>query len=121
MIDYGDWRSLGDTLQALVQHRYVDPLDSPGDADLTAHVDFEALALAANPAKASRLVPQGVFLERLGIADRARRLAAGLSGEALEMHVSAYRRLTHPDEMGTLFKVMSLTSPDTPALPGFDL
>jgi NADH dehydrogenase [ubiquinone] 1 alpha subcomplex assembly factor 7 len=66
VIDYGDWRSRGDTLQALRAHRYDDPLAHPGEADLTAHVDFEALALAAQPLQAEALTPQGVFLERLG-------------------------------------------------------
>ncbi|MFX0543764.1 class I SAM-dependent methyltransferase [Roseovarius sp. S4756] len=108
IVDYGDWRALGDTFQALRAHAPSDPFDAPGDADLTAHVDFEALALAAAPARHTRLTAQGVFLERLGITQRAQKLAAALSGEALSAHVAAHRRLTHPSEMGTLFKVMAL-------------
>ena len=107
IIDYGDWRSLGDTFQALKAHEAVSPFDEPGDADLTAHVDFEALALAA-PCEFSRVTPQGVFLERLGIVQRAQTLAQNLSGDVLNDHISAFRRLTHPEEMGTLFKVMAL-------------
>ena len=107
IIDYGDWRSLGDTLQALKAHTHVTPLETPGETDLTAHVDFEALALAT-PSAYSKLSPQGVFLERLGITQRAQTLAAGLSGEALEAHIAAHRRLTHPHEMGNLFKVLAL-------------
>ena len=107
IIDYGDWRSLGDTFQALKAHEAVSPFDEPGDADLTAHVDFEALALAA-PCKFSRVTPQGIFLERLGIVQRAQTLAQNLSGDVLNDHISAFRRLTHPEEMGTLFKVMAL-------------
>ncbi len=107
IIDYGDWTSLGDTLQALRGHESVDPLKEPGSADLTAHVDFAAIAAASNCAF-SRLTPQGVFLERLGITARAQALAANLQDEALEAHISAHRRLTHPDEMGNLFKVMGL-------------
>ena len=112
MIDYGGWRSLGDTLQAVYRHEFVDPLQSPGSADLTAHVDFEAIAAAARPARHSRLTPQGVFLERLGITARAQALARNLGGEELEAHVAGHRRLTHPDEMGNLFQVMGLY-PDT--------
>ncbi|MDG1431690.1 MAG: SAM-dependent methyltransferase, partial [Paracoccaceae bacterium] len=104
---YGDWHSLGDTFQALRKHHSIHPFESPGQADLTAHVDFEALALAA-PCSFSRVTPQGIFLERLGIVQRAQTLAKNLSGETLEDHVAAFRRLTHPDEMGTLFKVMAL-------------
>nr|WP_252731347.1 SAM-dependent methyltransferase [Lentibacter algarum] len=108
LVDYGDWRSKGDTFQALKAHEKVSPLHNAGAADLTAHVDFEALALAASPAASSALTPQGVFLERLGITQRAQALASKLSGAALESHIAAHRRLTHPEEMGTLFKVMAL-------------
>ena len=107
IFDYGDWRSFGDTFQALRAHKHVDPFETPGDADLTAHVDFEALA-AASPSAHSRLTPQGVFLERLGIAQRGQALADNLSGTSLQDHIYAFRRLTHPEEMGTLFKVMAL-------------
>ncbi len=118
IIDYGDWQSQGDTFQALSQHQRTDPLAAPGTADLTAHVDFEALARAVTRAKYTRLTPQGVFLERLGITQRAQALADRLTGTARAAHISAHRRLTHPDEMGTLFKVMGLYANDTPCPPG---
>ncbi|MCB1338537.1 MAG: SAM-dependent methyltransferase [Maritimibacter sp.] len=118
VIDYGDWRSLGDTLQAVQGHAPTDPLAAPGAADLTAHVDFEALALAAPGLAASALTPQGVFLERLGITQRARALADRLDGPALDAHIAAHRRLTHPDEMGNLFKVLGLVPAGAPMLPG---
>ncbi|RKF17199.1 class I SAM-dependent methyltransferase [Roseovarius spongiae] len=120
IVDYGDWRAQGDTFQALRDHAPADPLAEPGKADLTAHVDFEALARAAAPALHSRLTPQGVWLERLGITARAQALAAGLSGAALESHVAAHRRLTHPAEMGTLFKVMALYAQGAAPPPGLD-
>ncbi|WP_428928270.1 class I SAM-dependent methyltransferase [Marinibacterium sp. SX1] len=105
IIDYGDWRSRGDTLQALRAHAPVDVLDTPGTADLTAHVDFEALA-RATPSAVTAMTPQGVFLERLGITARAQALARGLRDAALDSHIAAHRRLTHPQEMGNLFKVL---------------
>jgi SAM-dependent MidA family methyltransferase len=108
IIDYGDWVSQGDTLQALRTQTYADPLDNPGNNDLTAHVDFAAIAAHAAPAKFTRLTPQGVFLERLGITQRAQALAQGLTGDALDAHIRAHRRLTHPAEMGDLFKVISI-------------
>ena len=120
IVDYGDWRSQGDTFQALRDHEMVDPLATPGAADLTAHVDFEAIARAAAPAAAARLTSQGVFLERLGITARAQALAAGLSGSALESHVAAHRRLTHPQEMGNLFKVLGLYPARTTPPAGLD-
>ncbi|MDC0738244.1 SAM-dependent methyltransferase [Cognatishimia sp. SS12] len=107
IVDYGDWRSLGDTLQALKSHKEVDALDLPGDADLTAHVDFEALCAAA-PCAYSRVTPQGVFLERLGITQRAQTLANLMEPVQIEQHIAAHRRLTHPEEMGNLFKVVAL-------------
>jgi SAM-dependent MidA family methyltransferase len=119
ILDYGDWRSRGDTLQAMRGHAFADPLATPGEADLTAHVDFEVLALAARPALAAPLAPQGAFLERLGITARARALAHALSGPALDAHVAAHRRLTHPQEMGRLFKVLGLHAPGTAPPPGF--
>jgi len=118
IIDYGDWCTLGDTLQALRHHQPTDPLTGPGTADLTAHVDFEALAKACAPAVYSRVTPQGVFLERLGITARAQALAKGMTGSALDTHIAAHRRLTHPEEMGNLFKVMGITPPDMPPPAG---
>lgn len=122
VIDYGGWHSRGDTLQALRAHRPDDPFAAPGQADLTAHVDFEALALASRSAGAqvTAMTPQGVFLERLGITRRAGILAEGLQGEARERHVAAHRRLTHPDEMGQLFKVMVCHPAGTATPPGLD-
>jgi SAM-dependent MidA family methyltransferase len=122
IVDYGDWRALGDTLQALRAHAPADVLADPGQADLTAHVDFEALALAATHAGCahSRLTPQGVFLERLGITDRARALAAPLKDAALDNLVAAHRRLTHPDEMGNLFKILGLYPNQASPPPGLN-
>ena len=122
IVDYGDWRSLGDTWQALRAHKTADPLDAPGAADLTAHVDFEPLVSAARTAGArpSRLSTQGVFLERLGITARAQTLAAALTGPALTSHIAAHRRLTHPAEMGNLFKVMGIVPQDAPMLAGLE-
>jgi len=120
IIDYGDAESRGNTFQAIAAHQPVDVLQAPGDADLTAHVAFGPLRRAAAPAQPSALVPQGVFLERLGITARAQSLARSLSGSALDAHVAAHRRLTHPEEMGHLFKVLGLSPADTPPLPALE-
>ncbi|MDU8942994.1 class I SAM-dependent methyltransferase [Ovoidimarina sediminis] len=122
IVDYGDDRSLGDTFQAVRAHGFADPLDAPGAADLTAHVDFGALARAAMSAGAavSAITPQGVFLERLGITERARAIARGLGGPALDAHIAAHRRLTHPQEMGHLFKAMSIHSTTGAPPPGLE-
>jgi SAM-dependent MidA family methyltransferase len=118
-IDYGDWHSLGDTFQAMKAQKYCDPLQEPGEADLTAHVDFEVLA-QASPAAFTRLTPQGVFLERLGITHRAQSLAKGMSGPDLKQHIAAHRRLTHPEEMGNLFKVLGLYPKGAVPPPGLE-
>ncbi len=120
LIDYGDWGSLGDTLQAVKAHDKADPLQDPGQADLTAHVDFAEIARHAAPAKYSRLTAQGVFLERLGITQRAQTLAAQLAGDRLNTHIAAHRRLTHPAEMGDLFKVISIYPVSANPPPGLD-
>jgi len=119
IVDYGGWRSRGDTLQAVKGHAWDDPLAHPGEADLTAHVDFEALALSAAPAAVAGPVPQGDLLRRLGIDARAERLAAGLAGAALDRHRAAHRRLTHPAEMGRVFQSLAIHPADAPAPPGF--
>jgi len=120
IIDYGDWRSRGDTLQALRGHAFDPPLAHPGAADLTAHVDFEPLAKATRAAgtAVAPLTPLGVFLERLGITPRAQALARRLTGAAHTSHIAAHRRLTHPQEMGNLFKVLAVHPPGTPPPPG---
>ncbi len=122
IVDYGDWRSLGDTFQAVHSHKATDPLTDPGASDLTAHVDFESLASAARAAGIShtRLSTQGVFLERLGITARAQSLASSVVGDELELLVSAHRRLTHPDEMGNLFKVLGLYPAHAAPPPGLE-
>lgn len=122
VLDYGHWRSLGDTFQALKSHAPCDPFAAPGEADLTAHVAFEPLAQAARAAGAahSAMTVQGVLLERLGITARAQMLARTLSGAALESHIAAHRRLTHPEEMGQLFQTLALFPPTAPLPPGFD-
>jgi SAM-dependent MidA family methyltransferase len=119
VIDYGDWRSLGDTLQGLKDHQEVDPLDDPGNTDLTTHVDFEALCLAA-PCCYSKVTPQGVFLERLGITQRAQILAKHMEPVQIEAHIAAHRRLTHPHEMGNLFKVVGLYPEGATPPPGLE-
>ncbi len=129
LVDYGENGSRGDSFQAVRAHQKVNPLGAPGQADLTAHVDFAALARAARQAtegqtaeglRISGPLAQGVFLERLGITARAEALARQMRGEALENHVAAHRRLTHPQEMGSLFKVLALSPNDTPPPAGFD-
>ncbi|MBV1926412.1 MAG: SAM-dependent methyltransferase, partial [Rhodobacteraceae bacterium] len=104
-------------------HKPVDPLADPGLADLTAHVDFEPLANAAraNGCAHTKLTTQGVFLERLGITARAQTLARNLKDAELDGLISAHRRLTHPQEMGNLFKTLGLYPPNAPPPPGFDL
>ncbi len=117
--DYGEAESIGDTFQAIACHARADPFADPGNADLTAHVAFGPIARAAAPALATPLLPQGVFLERLGITARAQALARGLHGERLREHVAAHRRLTHPEEMGNLFRILALVPNASAMPPGF--
>jgi NADH dehydrogenase [ubiquinone] 1 alpha subcomplex assembly factor 7 len=119
-IDYGHTASgHGETLQAVRDHRFVDPLAEPGNADLTAHVDFEALANAAATAglAASAAVTQRDFLFRLGLANRAEALAR-VNPAAFETIRSGVERLVDPAPagMGALFKAMVIHTPGL-ALP----
>ncbi|MGB1235318.1 MAG: class I SAM-dependent methyltransferase [Planktomarina sp.] len=119
-IDYGDWRSIGDTLQAVQDHQMVPTLQSPGLTDITAHVDFEAIANAAHGLAVSGMTRQGLFLERLAITQRAQSLAKQMQGDALQTHIAAHKRLTHPDLMGDLFKVIGIAQTDAHLPPGLD-
>ena len=120
VIDYGDDAGQGDTLQALRAHERVDVLAAAdGSCDLTAHVRFDDLARAFAPAKVSHTLTQGVFLETLGITARANALAQQADAAQVQAIVKAHHRLTHPDEMGGLFKVIAVTDPKTDQLPGF--
>lgn len=122
-IDYGyDRPGLGDTLQAISGHAYADPLATPGDADLTAHVDFKAVAQATTDAgaKAWGALPQGVFLENLGIGARASALLANADTRQSLDIATARRRLVDADAMGRLFKVLAMTQTNMPAPPAFE-
>ena len=121
-IDYGYCPSAcGDTLQALRRHRSQAVLDDPGEADLTAHVDFAAFARAAREAGARVWgpEPQGGFLASLGLAERASALLERATPAQLEAIESGCRRLVDPRAMGTLFKALALTDPSLPAPAGF--
>lgn len=125
IIDYGHIRSAaGDTLQAIVKHSYADPLESPGRADVTAHVDFEALVRAAEDvgARVHGPVPQSDFLQRLGIEARAAALSAKATPQNAEDIVAAMRRLIgkSPDGMGDLFKVIAISDPGLTSVVGFN-
>jgi NADH dehydrogenase [ubiquinone] 1 alpha subcomplex assembly factor 7 len=127
IVDYGHAHSgcltesrLGDTFQAVKAHKPADPLAEPGEADLTAHVDFTALSDAARAAEGYVFgpTPQGYFLDQLGIKQRAERLKRAAPNEAKDID-AAVHRLADPDQMGTLFKVMAICEDASPGVPGF--
>ena len=121
IIDYGHEKSApGETLQAVRGHAFAPVLAAPGEQDLTAHVDFEAVAKAAGDAGAAvtPVVTQGEWLERLGIHARASALVSAHPSREEEIE-AALHRLTDADAMGRLFKVVALHSPEWPAPAGF--
>ena len=128
LIDYGATEAgTGDTLQAVQRHRFVDPLAEPGDADLTTQVQFARVKAVAATHKAQVHGPlaQGVFLARLGLAQRAEALMRHASRPQAAAIAAATERLVGmdgraPTAMGTLFKVIALTHPALGSLPGFD-
>lgn len=122
IIDYGyDQPAPGETLQALRAHRHVDPLENPGEADLTTHVCFGLLGDMASAAGAAAYgpIPQAAFLSQLGIGERAEQLKrAAPHAEAVRIDTDL-ARLVSPEQMGALFKVLAITSPNLPAPPPF--
>jgi NADH dehydrogenase [ubiquinone] 1 alpha subcomplex assembly factor 7 len=124
IIDYGHLRSdAGDTFQAIARHSFTDPLKNPGQADVTAHVDFQALVRAAEDlsVRVHGPVPQGDFLKRLGIETRAVTLMAKASHEVSEDISGALKRLVGGGRggMGSMFKVLALSEPNLTTLAGF--
>ena len=123
IIDYGHVRSdAGDTFQAIARHSFTDPLKAPGTADVTAHVDFQALARAAEDmgARIHGPIEQGAFLKRLGIETRAVSLMGKATPDVSATIASALKRLTEGGRggMGSLFKVLAISDPSIPALAG---
>jgi SAM-dependent MidA family methyltransferase len=124
VIDYGHLRSdAGDTFQAIARHSFADPLKNPGQADVTAHVDFQALVRAAEDlgARVHGPVAQGEFLKRLGIEARAATLMAKTTPEVSEDISGALKRLTEGGRggMGSMFKVVAISDPRLTVLAGF--
>jgi SAM-dependent MidA family methyltransferase len=122
LIDYGhEVSGFGDTFQAIKNHAYASVLETPGDADLTAHVDFAALSSTALKVGActTEIQTQASFLTALGIEARAEALkSAGTEDQAKQIDRDL-NRLISPGQMGKLFKGMALYSPELPAPPGF--
>jgi SAM-dependent MidA family methyltransferase len=124
VIDYGHLRSdAGDTFQAIAGHSFADPLRDPGQADVTAHVDFQALVRATEDlgARVHGPVPQGDFLKRLGIETRAINLMAKATHEVSEDVAGALKRLVGGGRggMGQMFKVLGISEPNLTTLAGF--
>jgi SAM-dependent MidA family methyltransferase len=122
VMDYGHSDGgRGDTLQAVRNHTFADPLVEPGEQDITSHVDFAALAEAAQRggAEVSRVTGQGTWLETLGIGARAMALAAK-NPQDIERIAAARRRLCDEAEMGRLFKVMAIRAPGWPEVAGLE-
>ncbi len=122
-VDYGHTETaMGDTLQAMKSHRFVDIFDTAGSCDLTAHVDFENIAMLswANDIIVHGPTTQGAFLKQLGIEVRAERLMSGANDHQRNNIMSALERLIDTKHMGSLFKVMALCSDPNLKIEGFD-
>jgi SAM-dependent MidA family methyltransferase len=115
-IDYGPMDSApGESVQAIREGKYADPLAAPGEADLTAHVDFAAIARAVHT---QGPVKQNAFLTALGLYQRSDILAQKHPHKAEDLKL-AVQRLTAPEAMGSLFKVLAVCPENLPTLPGF--
>lgn len=123
IIDYGHGRSgFGSTVQAVKNHQYWHPLEAPGMADVTAHVDFATLARTGREKKLLVHGPerQGRFLSRLGFDARKKAILKTAEKEAHALVLSGADRLVNADEMGTLFKALCLSSPSLKTPAGFE-
>ncbi len=116
-LDYGYGASQpGDTFQAIAEHGFADPLKAPGTADLTAHVDFEALGASAGNLDVFPLLTQAQFLLALGAGERAEALAKANPARS-EAIAADLARLTEADQMGEIFKAFGVSSGGLSAYP----
>jgi NADH dehydrogenase [ubiquinone] 1 alpha subcomplex assembly factor 7 len=122
IVDYGYAEASGysETLQAVSGHRFADALAEPGKDDISAHVDFAALAQAANRGGAAVFGPvtQGMLLANIGITERAEQLMKNNPANARDL-LSAAERLIGNDQMGILFKALALVPPALSDVSGF--
>ena len=122
IIDYGyDKSAAGDTFQAMKDHHYTDPLNNIGTSDLTSHVNFDMIGQAAQQMGVTTHGPvaQGTFLMSIGMWERAMHLSQDVDTKEKEHILSCLVRLTSPDQMGELFRVLALTSIEQTKVAGF--
>ena len=119
--DYGYTFNHGDTFQAVKDSKFVNPLDDPGNADLTAHVDFNDLYHQAKNSLVSVWGPdtQGTFLKKMGAVERLNALESISDDKTKQELRNGLDRLINTDEMGELFKVLAITSNKFPSPEGF--
>jgi len=123
IVDYGHTKQgLGDTVQAVKNQKYHNLFKLIGEADITAHVDFESLCMTATDHGCRVFGPttQKVLLEQLGIGIRAERLKVSSNPQQAIAVQQAYERLIGEDEMGVLFKAMAFTNSSMMSMPGFE-
>ena len=113
IIDYGKSNAIGDSLQAVHNHKPVDILDNPGEADLSAWVDFSAIKIAAANMRILGTSDQGTFLKSLGLYQRAEQLSANADPRTRRMIAAAVDRLSSPAQMGRVFQTMAILPPNT--------
>lgn len=122
IIDYGySGETFGDSLQSMKKHQFQSPLDKPGEADITAHVNFGHLRKAAHEGGAIAYgeISQGDFLVNMGIELRSAMLMKKCDEKMQSEIKSSVKRLISPEEMGTLFRCLAITDGDMPKPYGF--
>ncbi|WP_019222361.1 class I SAM-dependent methyltransferase [Bartonella rattaustraliani] len=122
LIDYGSSDlAFGDTLQALSKHEFRDIFESPGEHDLTSHVGFFFLKkIALEQGCFAEVIEQGDFLVKMGILERAGQLGANKNAILQARICQDVKRLAGPDQMGKLFKVLSVSDKNIPLPPQFE-
>lgn len=123
ILDYGHFSSaFGDTFQAIRGHKFWPPLEAPGSADLTAHVDFQRLSETAlhEGATVYGAISQGRFLDKLGLSYRVEALCRDKTQEQQNEIRRGAARIASPSQMGELFKALCIASPDIAPPAGFE-
>lgn len=121
-IDYGHTQTaFGDTLQAVSRHRYASVFESPGEMDLTAHVDFAEFGRQCTERglAVDGPITQSEFLLGLGLAERLSKLMASARPDQIGLLEAGAQRIADPLGMGGRFKVVCVRAKGVPVLPPF--
>jgi NADH dehydrogenase [ubiquinone] 1 alpha subcomplex assembly factor 7 len=113
IIDYAKIKDgYGDTLQAMSKHKFTSIFNNPGNDDITSYVNFHSFSEVCKDLDVSYYGPMemGEFLLKLGINERAQSLIKNNPKLDPDIILKQLHKLIDKEEMGSIFKVIAITS-----------